>query len=57
MRTFISALAVVVAGSLVSDAAAEQSKAASIQGVWQAVEVTIPGTSARTITSPNRGPT
>jgi hypothetical protein len=39
-------------GLLTSQAAADRSKAASVQGVWQAVEVTMTGPTPRTITIP-----
>jgi len=43
-------ISLIVAGLLVSYAIAGQATSPSIRGVWQAVEVTIPGPSSRTIT-------
>jgi hypothetical protein len=43
-------------GLLISQALEGQSKQASIQGVWQVVEVTITGPAARTITIPEPRP-
>ena len=48
--------ALIVAGLLVSHAIAGQATSPSIQGVWQAVEVTIPGPTTRTITIPEPRP-
>jgi len=48
--------ALIVAGLLVSHAIAGQATSPSIQGVWQAVEVTIPGPTSRTITIPEPRP-
>jgi hypothetical protein len=48
--------ALLVAGLLVSHAIAGQAKSPSIQGVWQAVEVTMSGPAARTITIPEPRP-
>ena len=44
------------AGLLTSHAVAGQSKSPSIQGVWQAIEVTIPGPTKQTITIPEPRP-
>ena len=56
MRTFLSVVAVGVA-ALTSGAAAGQSKSvASIEGVWQAVEVTLTQPSPRTIVIPQPRP-
>jgi hypothetical protein len=49
-------LALIVAGLLVSQAIAGQATSPSIQGVWQTVEVTIPGPTTRTITIPQPRP-
>jgi hypothetical protein len=46
----------IVAGLLVIDAFADPAKSPSIQGVWQAVEVTIPGPTIRTIAIPEPRP-
>ena len=54
MKRYI--LALIVAGLLIGQAIAGQAKAPSIQGVWQAVEVTIPGSTTRTITIPEPRP-
>jgi len=48
--------ALIVAGLLVSHAIAGQATSPSIQGVWQAVEVTIPGPTSRTIAIPEPRP-
>src|SRR5262245_10960825 len=55
MKAFLSGLA---AGAAVlgSTMAGAQSKAESIQGVWQAVEVSIPGTAPRVIRIPEPRP-
>jgi hypothetical protein len=45
-------LALTFAGLLISHAIAGQAASPSIQGVWQAVEVTMPGPKARTIPIP-----
>ena len=47
---------VLTAGLLTSQVIAGQSKRESIQGVWQAVEVTITGPGARTIAIPEPRP-
>ena len=47
-------LAALTVGLLTSQGIAGQSKRESIQGVWQAVEVTITGPGARTIAIPER---
>jgi hypothetical protein len=44
------------AGLLTSPAVAGQTQSQSIQGVWQAVEVTIPGATPRTLTIPEPRP-
>jgi len=49
-------LAVIVAGLLIPDAIAGQAKSSSLKGVWQAVEVTMPGPTTRTITIPEPRP-
>jgi hypothetical protein len=49
-------LLVIGAGLLTTHAIGDQSKPASIQGVWQAVEVTIPGPTRQTITIPEPRP-
>ena len=48
--------ALIVAGLLVGHAIAGQATSPSIQGVWQAVEVTIPGPTSRTIAIPEPRP-
>jgi hypothetical protein len=55
MRTFLSVVAVGVT-VLTTGTAAGQSKSGSIQGVWQAVEVSIPGPTPRTISVPQPPP-
>jgi hypothetical protein len=49
-------LTLIVAGLPISPVIAGQAKSPSIQGVWQAVEVTIPGPTTRTITIPEPRP-
>jgi len=49
-------LLILAAGLLTSHAIAGQTKSQSIQGVWQAVEVTIPGVTPQTITIPEPRP-
>lgn len=49
-------LALIVAGLLVSHDIGGQATSPSIQGVWQTVEVTIPGSPTRTITIPEPRP-
>lgn len=44
--------ALIVAGLLIGHAPAGKATSPTIQGVWQAVELTIPGETARTITIP-----
>jgi hypothetical protein len=55
VNPFLSGVAVGVA-ALVAGTAAGQSKPASIQGVWQAVEVSLPGPIPRTISVPEPRP-
>lgn len=45
-----------IAGLLTSEGIAGEPKLESVQGVWQAVEVTIPGPVKRTITTPEPRP-
>jgi hypothetical protein len=52
---FLSLVAIGVA-TLTAGTAAGQSKSGSIQGVWQAVEVSFPGPTPRTITIPEPQP-
>jgi hypothetical protein len=47
---------ILTVGLLISQGVAGQSKRESLQGVWQAVEVTITGPGARTITIPEPRP-
>ena len=49
-------LVLLIAGLLVSECIAREPKPSSLQGVWQAVEVTIPGPVRRTITIPEPRP-
>jgi len=49
-------LLILGAGLLTSHASVGQSKSQSIQGAWQAVEVTIPGATPRTLTFPEPRP-
>jgi hypothetical protein len=49
-------LLIIGAGLLTSRAIAGQSASPSIQGVWQAVEVTLPGPTSRTIAIPEPRP-
>jgi hypothetical protein len=49
-------LLILGAALLTSHAIASQTKSPSIQGVWQAVEVTIPGATPRTFTIPEPRP-
>jgi hypothetical protein len=49
-------LLLIGAGLLTSGSIAGQTKSPSIQGVWQAVEVTIPGPTKRTISIPEPRP-
>jgi hypothetical protein len=49
-------LALIVAGMLLSHVIAGQATSPSLQGVWQAVEVNIPGPTGRTITIPEPRP-
>jgi hypothetical protein len=49
-------LLILGAGLLTSHASVGQSKSQSIQGAWQAVEVTIPGATPRTFTIPEPRP-
>ena len=49
-------LVLLIAGLLTSEGIAGEPKAPSLQGVWQAVEVTIPGPVKRTITVPEPRP-
>src|SRR5678815_6016468 len=49
-------LVLLIAGLLVSEGIAGEPKSPSLQGVWQAVEVTIPGPVKRTITVPEPRP-
>jgi hypothetical protein len=49
-------LLIIGAGLLTSHAIVGQSKSQSIQGAWQAVEVTIPGATPRTFTIPEPRP-
>lgn len=49
-------LLIIGAGLLTSHTIVGQSKSQSIQGVWQAVEVTLPGPTPRTITIPEPRP-
>jgi hypothetical protein len=49
-------VALIVAGLLVSQVIAEQATSPSIQGVWQTVEITLPGPTSRTITIPEPRP-
>jgi hypothetical protein len=49
-------LALIVAGLLIPHAIAGQAKSSSLQGVWQAVEVTMPGPTPRSITIPEPRP-
>lgn len=49
-------LVLLIAGLLVSEGIAGQPQSSSLQGVWQAVEVTIPGPVRRTITIPEPRP-
>ena len=49
-------LVLLIAGLLVSEGLAGEPKSPSLQGVWQAVEVTIPGPVKRTITIPEPRP-
>ena len=55
MKKLLSVIAISVA-ALAADTAAGQSSSGSVQGVWQAVEVTFPGTSPRTIKIPEPRP-
>ena len=55
MTKFASVVAMGVA-ALAAGSAAGQSKPASLQGVWQAVEVTFPGPNPRTIRLPQPPP-
>jgi hypothetical protein len=54
VRRYVFAL--LIAGLLVGHAITGQAKSSSIQGVWQAVEVTMPGPTTRTITIPEPRP-
>jgi hypothetical protein len=49
-------LALIVPGLLISHGIAGDATSPSIQGVWQAVEVTFPGPTSRTITIPEPRP-
>lgn len=49
-------LALILAGLFLGSVIAGQATSPSIQGVWQAVEVTIPGPTPRTITIPEPRP-
>ena len=49
-------LLILGAGLLTSHAVAGQTKSPSIQGAWQAVEVTIPGPTPQTFTIPEPRP-
>ena len=55
MKKLLSVIAISVA-ALAAGTAAGQSSSGSVQGVWQAVEVTFPGTSPRTIKIPEPRP-
>ena len=54
MKKFLSVVA--ISGAAMSADTAAQSSAGSIQGVWQAVEVTFPGPTPRTISIPEPRP-
>ena len=51
-----SALVLLIAGLMTSKDVAGEPKPQSLQGVWQAVEITIPGPVKRTITVPEPRP-